>query len=384
MSVVASHSVQGVILAGTHPWDASSLDNDMPRPLIPVAHWPLICYSLRWLSAGGVSRATICANSASRAVRSFLADGSFVGLELNYYEDRTPRGPAGCARDAALDCDADSLVVIDATIIPRLDLCHLVSTHRESGASLTVVVHAEAVGGSAGAEELVPVGVYVFSRDVLSMVRETGYQDIKEVLIPQLRRDNQHVGLYRTDEACPRITDAATYLAVNEWMMTDVGATPAHLLDYRRVGDSYVHRSAHVPSSARLVGPVLIGPATRVGRDVTIVGPTSIGGQCRIEDLAVVCRSVVWDRCTVGKGGVVDGCIMTNCAAVGSGVRLYGRIVKMPAWRSRHSLLDRLFSRWRGDQAEEVVEAESGRQVGWLGSEQIESGNVWARPTLPS
>ena len=92
----------GIVLAGVHRWGESEFERLLPRPLLPVAESPLICYALRWLRDGGVRAATICANSESRFVRHCLKDGSEYGLDIRYFEDLTPRGPAGCVRDAGL------------------------------------------------------------------------------------------------------------------------------------------------------------------------------------------------------------------------------------------------------------------------------------------
>ena len=62
--------VEGIVLAGTYHWSQSVFEQLLPRPLLPVAQTPMICYALRWMRDGGIARATVCANSASRAVRA--------------------------------------------------------------------------------------------------------------------------------------------------------------------------------------------------------------------------------------------------------------------------------------------------------------------------
>jgi NDP-sugar pyrophosphorylase family protein len=97
-----------------------------------------------------------------------------------------PRGPAGSARDAAVQTDADNFIVAEGTIFPRFDLTTVLRTHAGSKAAATVVV-AEATGApSHNGEE--PLGVYVLSREALEQVPPSGYQDIKEALLPSLHR----------------------------------------------------------------------------------------------------------------------------------------------------------------------------------------------------
>lgn len=113
MSSVWPGTIRGVVLAGVHQWDDSALDGALPRPLLPVVHQPLVGYSLQWLRDGGVTNDTVCANSDSRLVRQYLGDGACIGLDLAYYEDWTPRGPAGCVRDAGL------AAATSADVVPR-------------------------------------------------------------------------------------------------------------------------------------------------------------------------------------------------------------------------------------------------------------------------
>ncbi|HZM53218.1 MAG TPA: sugar phosphate nucleotidyltransferase, partial [Vicinamibacteria bacterium] len=99
---MSAPKISAVVLAGTHRWSGSSFERLAPRPLVPVALAPLISYPLEWLADAGVRRATICANGTTRDIEAAFGDGRPLGMELSYYKDSTPRGAAGCARDAGL------------------------------------------------------------------------------------------------------------------------------------------------------------------------------------------------------------------------------------------------------------------------------------------
>ncbi|MFO0837888.1 MAG: NDP-sugar synthase [Phycisphaerae bacterium] len=303
MSSGAKASVGGVVLAGVHRWNDAPFDAALPRPLVPIGQSPLIAYSLQWMAEGGISNVMICANSASRAVRRRLGDGTSLGLHLDYYEDWTPRGPAGCARDATAFSEAGQLVIVEGTILPRIDLLELMAEHQRSGAVMTVVVQRDANSGND--EQFEPAGVYVARRRALEYVPETGYQDIKEMLIPRLHRVGEHVATYSSGEISPRITGLASYMAVNGWV-----------LDRASNGHVRVDHSAEIADDVQIVGPVMIGPRTRIESGVTIVGPTTIGGECRIEPNCVISRSVLWDHCRVGGSSILDRCVLTNETAL--------------------------------------------------------------------
>ena len=317
--------VRGVVLAGTYHWSNTSFEDLVPRPLVPVAQAPLVSYALRWLRDGGIARATLCANSASRAVRSYLGGGSRLTMSLEYHEDWTPRGAAGCVRDAASRTDADTLVIADGTAVPAVNIGLLLDDHRSSGAAVTIVVHHDRQA-RAGERPLNPGGIYVFDRRVLDFIPETGFQDIKETLIPKLYKAGERVVIHAGLGVCPRVLNAETYLALNNWVIEQIADNPTpleHWGAYIESGQLLSHPTAWVAPGARIIGPVLLGPSVRVASGATIIGPTSIGADCHVGEDALVSRSVAWKRCHIGVGAIVDGCVLTDEAQVPDRSRIY-------------------------------------------------------------
>lgn len=300
--------VSGIILAGTHVWGESALDQAIPRPLVPVGGRPLICHILDWMASGGVEDVTICANSDTALFRECLQDGQWCGIHVRYAEDTMPRGPAGCIRDVMAQTGQSTFVVVEGATVPTLDLDELISAHRQEKAAVTIVLAPESNGHSPGT----PIGIYVVEADVMGQVPEHGFQDMKERLIPDLYRAGRRVG---TVVACPgsplRVTDAASYLAVNAWatgrLVHGEGGRSGRGAEAASVSPG----ASRVAASAKLIGPVWIGPRCVIGPGAIVIGPTSIGADCEIGAGAVVSRSAIWDRCRVGNGSIVDHSVVT-------------------------------------------------------------------------
>jgi mannose-1-phosphate guanylyltransferase len=304
-----SASVHGIVIAGAYPARHSALDALVPRPLLPVAQQPLITYALRWMSNGGLERATICANSAARAIRGQL-DAAALAMRLEYVEDWNPRGAAGCVRDAGWRRDACTFVVADGTAVPVADIGDLVESHRAAEAVLTVVVAADATG------RLAPSGVYVFDRRVFDHIPADGFQDIKERLIPRLYDASEHVATYVAPAAAPRVVNTESYLALDHWAVERLARDSDPPSGFRARGDAVVHDSARVDSSARLLGPILVGPSVTVCEGATLVGPLSLGAKTSVGRGSVVSRSVAWTGCTVDDEALVDRCMLADGARV--------------------------------------------------------------------
>ncbi len=315
--VAIRDGVRGIVLAGSHSWGECALERMVSRPLLPIGTRPLICHILDWFSAEGVGECSICANSETSLYQRCLRDGECLGIRLEYAEDVMPRGPAGCARDAAMRSGGHTFVVVEGAGIPRVDLSELLAAHERADAALTVVV--EPATGSRGdrGAAFEPVGVYVFSAAALQTVPELGYQDIKECLIPSLYRAGQKIVTLRASaDGPPRVADGVSYLAANMWATRRMAAEGSCLAGHRRVGEAWIHNTADVHATARFVGPVWVGPRTVIGANVMVVGPTTVGADGHVHADAVISRSAVWDACVVQQGAVVDQCILTVEAIV--------------------------------------------------------------------
>jgi mannose-1-phosphate guanylyltransferase len=327
---VIEERVAAIILGGLHVWADGDFGRLCPRLLLPVGSAPLGVHILRWLRGGGVRAVTICANEAAEAVQECLGDGKPENVDLYYCVDRIPRGPAGCSCDAAASVPAEQYIVVEGSVVPRVDLRALLAAHERAHAAATVVVDGAERRGEGAGWGAAPAGIYVFSRRTLAQVPRTGYQDIKEMLIPQLYREHAPVVTYAAGQPSARVYDLASYLAVQGWILARCALGESVPDGYVQRDGLCIHGSAAVARTARLVGPVLVGPKTRVGAEAVIVGPTLVGADCAVGRRAVVARSVIWDQCVVASGAQIDQSLLTTGAAIEGNQTVCGAICEAP------------------------------------------------------
>ena len=323
---IEARRVQGIVLAGSYYWGEGAFERLLRGPLLPVAQRPLITFPLTWLRSGGVPAATVCANSSTSMVEHALGDGTSLGMTLSYYADEQPRGPAGCARDAAELTPADTYVLVEGAMIPSLDLGELLAAHWAAGAAASTVVEVDRRRAAVGATRRgAPGGIYVFERHVLDGVPVLGFQDIKQGLLERLYAAGERVHVHEMRGLSPRILDYASYAAVSGWLIASAARRP-DFRDYIPIGDGLRHPTATVDASARLIGPVIIGPGAAVGAGAVLVGPVSIGAQSVVEAGAVVARSSVWERCVVSAGALVDASLLAHAVVIAPGERLMNAV----------------------------------------------------------
>lgn len=309
------HRAAGVVLVGTHQWTQSTFDRLMPRALLPVAHKPLVSYSLAWLAESGINTVGVCGNRDTDMLRRVIELHTHDGLTVTYSGDPMPRGAAGSLRDAGLALDADLFLVTDGTSVPTIEAKPLLDAHRQSGAAVTIVVHEEE-RRYGNPQIQVPTGVYVFDRRVLEMVPARGFCDIKEKLIPMLYSAGERLATYVASAPTPRVLCASTYMAVNAWMLERLIASGARLDGYVQHEQALVHQDARIASDAVLLGPVLVAAGAHVGSQAAVVGPTTIGCDAVIEPGAMVSRSAIWRRAVVGANAVADRCLLADDGVV--------------------------------------------------------------------
>jgi NDP-sugar pyrophosphorylase family protein len=326
MTLFRMNRTMGIVLAGTHPWTRSAFDRLPPRPLLPIAHRPLLSYSLSWLRDGGVSYAVVCANRETRALESRLHYHVPDGLLVSYRKDAMPRGAAGALKDAVTGTDAQTFVVADGTSIPNIDLRTVLAAHRASRAVATIVSYAERAGNGTRAIQI-PSGIYAFEREALGAIPERGFYDIKEGLLPQLYRSKARVEAVTVASPTPRVLDAASYRAVNEWVIEQLALGQQLPPGYTMTGSCIHHREASIAGDVTFVGPVLVGPGAQIEAGAVIVGPSSIGRDVVVKANALVSRSAIWRRSVIGQRAVADGCIVADDTFVPAGAQMFRDVV---------------------------------------------------------
>ena len=305
--------VRGIVLAGTYHWSGSAFEDLLPRPLVPVAQAPLVSYALRWLRDGGISRATLCANSASRAMRSYLGAGSRLTMSLEYHEDWTPRGAAGCVRDAATRTDADTLVVDRRHRHPRGQ--HRPPARRPPdggcGRHHRGAPRPPGALGRASAQpgrdlRLRPAGARLHPRDGLP--GHQGEPDPEALPRGGARRDACRA---RRLSPRPERRDLPRREPLDDRADRRRPLSAGALGHVRGDGEVLAHPTAWVAPGARLVGPVLLGPSVKIAAGRHDRGSDQPGGGDvrgrRCARLALRGLGSLPDRCRRGRGRLRAG-----------------------------------------------------------------------------
>lgn len=310
--------MHAVVLVGGFGTRLRPLTYDVPKPMLPVVHRPMIVRLVERLAPAGVTDVVLALGFKPEPFAAAFPDGVHVladgtTVNVHYAVEPEPLDTAGAIAFAAREVGVDStFVVANGDVITDLAIVDLVAAHRAGGHQATIHLTPVADPSAFGVVEhdpdgcvrrfiekpapgetdsnLVNGGTYVFEPSVLDLVPVGAKLSVERDTFPRLVALGA-LGAYPTDDYWLDAGRPELFLAAN-----------LDLIDGRRdVTEPGVAEGA------------LVDPTARVDRSV-------IGAGVVVEGDADVRRSVLLPGARVGRGAVVADSIVAG--EVGSGATL--------------------------------------------------------------
>ena len=185
----------------------------LPKPMLPVRGKPLLEHQLEWLKASGLTRVRMCLGYKAEAVSAYFGDGSRWGVTLTYHVEASPRGTAGCLKDAGL---TGTTLVVYGDLFVSMDARRLLAFHEEHKAQATLVLRrtdhphdsdlAQLDGwrvvsvGRGGAGDLGLAAVWVVEPALLDLAPADAPSDFGRDVFPAALKAGRPLAGYVTDE----------------------------------------------------------------------------------------------------------------------------------------------------------------------------------------
>ena len=207
--------MDAVVMAGGKGTRLRPLTYAIPKPLLPVGEKPILEILLGQLKSSGCTRAYVSIGYKGDLIRSYVGDGSRLGLAVEYVEEPEALGTAG-ALALIKDRLTAPFLMVNGDILTKLDFARFYSTHVSEGAAMTVgcieytvqipygvVEHKDGVvlgiKEKPTASYLVAAGIYALSPDALSAVKTAERLDVPD-LMSGLVREGKKVISHRITE----------------------------------------------------------------------------------------------------------------------------------------------------------------------------------------
>jgi NDP-sugar pyrophosphorylase family protein len=228
--------MEALLLAGGKAERLGEAAQGLPKPLVPVAGFPLAEYTVGRLVAAGVTRVLVACRAGQEA--SFVNALAGFGAEIDAIGEDEPLGRGGGLRLAASRRrEQGTVLALNGDELLDVDFAALLAEHERSGAAATVVVAQvrspfgvvalEDDGRITGFREApllddwVNTGVYALGSEALERLPERG--DHEQSTFPELAdegklRGHRHDGVWLTVNTPKDLRRAAEFMEAHpEW-----------------------------------------------------------------------------------------------------------------------------------------------------------------------
>jgi len=208
--------MEALLLAGGKAERLGEAAQGLPKPLVPVAGFPLAEYTVSRLARAGVTRVIVACRAGQEA--AFVNALAGLGAEIDAVGEPEPLGRGGGLRLAASRRrEQGTVLALNGDELLDVDFGGLLRDHEHGGAAATIVVaqvrspfgvvDLESDGRVTGfregplLEQWVNSGVYALGEEALSRLPEKG--DHEQTTFPELAaegrlRGYRHAGVWLT------------------------------------------------------------------------------------------------------------------------------------------------------------------------------------------
>lgn len=131
---------QLLILAGGQGTRLKARCGDLPKPLVPIGGITLLEHQIRLAQFYGYTSIWLLVCYGADQIKKTLGDGKQFGVNLNYFEEKTPLSTAGAVLQV-WDQLADEFMVMYGDTMINIDLQRFENYHHQHQADATLLVH---------------------------------------------------------------------------------------------------------------------------------------------------------------------------------------------------------------------------------------------------
>ena len=187
-----------VIMAGGEGTRLRPMTHDVPKPMLEIGGMPMLARQIERLARAGITRVYLSVNYLAHVIEEHFRDGAQFGIEVRYLREQERLGTAG-ALSLLPERPESPVLVMNGDILTTSDFGSLFAFHRSYGAEITVaavdyrvnipygVLQADGAFVTGLTEKpsqrfLCNAGIYAVSPNLLSLLRESTFQDITDVI----------------------------------------------------------------------------------------------------------------------------------------------------------------------------------------------------------
>ncbi|MBU0762540.1 MAG: NTP transferase domain-containing protein [Candidatus Altiarchaeota archaeon] len=226
---------KALILAGGKGTRMRPLTYEMPKPMIPLKGKPLIQHIMELCRKYEIREIILSVGYMGEKIRDHFGDGSHLGLDIKYVEEKEELGTAGPLNLARKYIDGPFLM-FNGDVLSDIDLSEMISFHTGQKAtatiSLTQVADTSAFGVArlngnkivgfiekpkeGEKSKLINAGVYILEPEILEYIPE-GRSMLEKDVFPKLSSEGKLFGYPFSGQWFDTGTPEAYERAIKNW-----------------------------------------------------------------------------------------------------------------------------------------------------------------------
>ncbi len=353
--------MQTVILAGGTGKRVFPLAVNKPKPMFKILGKPLIQHVIETLKEAGLEDFIIVTGHKGEQIRQYLADGSNLGVKVDYTLQEEALGMAN-ALETAKDLVEDNFFVVNADDVFEVSLIREMTKHFRKGEAQIVlsckpvqetwkfgIIRVENDRVTKFVEKpqkgqepsnLAVIGVYIMPRKIFNYYKKVPVSDHQyEEAIQRFIQDENVVEAVNHDGFFAGYKYPWDLFAINEHLMDaqikkqtiedDVEISEKTVVE----GNVWIGRGTKILDGACVRGPCYIGSNTLIGNNCLVRDYSSVGNNSIIGFSSEIKHSLIAENCWFHMNYVGDSIISDNClfgaGTITANYRFDGQNVKL-------------------------------------------------------
>ena len=333
--------MQTVILAGGTGKRVFPLAVNKPKPMFKILGKPLIQHVVETLKKAGLKDFVIVIGHNGEQIREYLADGSKLGVNIDYTVQKEALGMAN-ALETAKDLVEDNFFVVNADDIFESSLIKEMTKQFKKG-NAEIVLSCKPVEETwkfgiiqiendkvtkfvekppKGQEpsNMAVVGVYILTKKIFDYYKKISVSDHQyEDAIQKFIEDKNMVRAVRYDGFFAGYKYPWDLFTINKYLM-DTRMKKQTIEDDVEIPERtqveenvWIRRGTRILEGACIRGPCYIGANSFIGNNSLVWNYSSIGDNCVVGFSTEIKHSLIGDNCWFHINYIGDSIISDNC-----------------------------------------------------------------------
>jgi NDP-sugar pyrophosphorylase family protein len=206
---------QVIILAGGLGTRLKPLTEKIPKPLVKINGKPFLEYKIKKIKDSGIENIILCVGYLGNLIERYFGDGKNFGVNIKYSYEEKLLGTAGAIKNAEKLIDSDTFIVMNGDTYLDINLGEFLSFHRRKNSLVAIAVtsatnkleqelidvkneqicnfykrdtleHKDYLKNNSN--PLINAGVYVFNKEILSLIPPGIKVSLEQEIFPILPR----------------------------------------------------------------------------------------------------------------------------------------------------------------------------------------------------